>query len=72
LKTLFSNYILTKLAIPHLEKVKGNIVMVSSVASILTDPKLAPYQSSKAALDHLVHCFACDLSMKGIRVNAVW
>ena len=57
--------------IPHLEKTKGNIVNVSSVAGTRAFPNLAAYSVSKAAVDQLTRCAALDLASKGIRVNAV-
>lgn len=41
---------LTGLAIPHLEKTKGNIVNVSSVVSVQVVPILTAYCMSKAAI----------------------
>jgi len=63
--------ILTSLAVPHLEKTKGNIVNVSSVAGIKSLPSTLSYCISKAALDQFTKCVALDLAPKGIRVNSV-
>ncbi|HEU4387216.1 MAG TPA: glucose 1-dehydrogenase [Blastocatellia bacterium] len=68
---LRSVFLLTKLAAPHLEASKGNIVNVSSVAGVRCFPGVAAYCVSKAALDQLTRCSALDLAPKGIRVNAV-
>jgi NAD(P)-dependent dehydrogenase (short-subunit alcohol dehydrogenase family) len=68
---LRSVFLLTKLAVPHLETSKGNIVNVSSVAGVRCFPGVAAYCVSKAALDQLTRCSALDLAPKGIRVNAV-
>ena len=57
--------------LPHLEKTKGNIVNVSSVAGTRSFPNLLAYGVSKAAVDQLTRCSALDLAPKGIRVNAV-
>ncbi|XP_055325833.1 uncharacterized oxidoreductase TM_0325-like [Sitodiplosis mosellana] len=62
---------LTQLCLPHLEKTKGNIVNVSSIAGLKPIPTLTAYSISKAALDQLTRCCALDLASKGIRVNAV-
>jgi NAD(P)-dependent dehydrogenase (short-subunit alcohol dehydrogenase family) len=68
---LTSVFFLIKEAVPHLEKTKGNIVNISSIASLMTNPTSSVYSMSKAALDHLTRCLAVELGQKGIRVNAI-
>lgn len=63
--------ILTSLAVPHLEKTKGNIVNVSSVAGLKAMKATLSYCVSKAALDQFTKCVALDLAPKGIRVNSI-
>ncbi|XP_037033452.1 17-beta-hydroxysteroid dehydrogenase 14-like [Bradysia coprophila] len=62
---------LTKRAIPHLIKTKGNIVNVSSITGLRSFPNAISYCVSKAALDQFTRCTALDLASKGIRVNSV-
>lgn len=62
---------LTHLTVPWLEKTKGNIVNVSSVAALKALPNSWTYCTAKAALDHFSRCMALDLGPKGIRVNVV-
>lgn len=62
---------LTKLAIPHLIKAKGNIVNVSSVAGMNAFAGVTNYCMSKAALDQFTKCTALDLAPLGVRVNSV-
>ncbi|MGH9949700.1 MAG: glucose 1-dehydrogenase [Pyrinomonadaceae bacterium] len=57
--------------IPHLEKTKGNVVNISSVAGLRSFPNVLAYCVSKAAVDQLTRCSALELASKGIRVNAV-
>ncbi len=57
--------------VPHLEKTKGSVVNVSSVAGIRSFPNVLAYCVSKAAIDQLTRCSALELAPKGIRVNAV-
>ena len=57
--------------VPHLEKTKGNIVNVSSVAGLRSFPNVLAYCVSKAAIDQLTRCSALELAPKNIRVNAV-
>jgi NAD(P)-dependent dehydrogenase (short-subunit alcohol dehydrogenase family) len=60
---------LTELAIPHLEKTKGNIINVSSGASQKPFPSIPFYCISKAALDHFARNYAAILAPQGIRIN---
>jgi len=64
-------YHLTMLCVPHLIKVKGCIVNVSSVNGIRSFAGVLAYNVSKAAVDQLTRCVALELAPKGIRVNAV-
>ena len=57
--------------VPHLEKTKGNIINISSVAGTRAFPNILAYCVSKAAVDQLTRCSALELAEKGIRVNAV-
>jgi NAD(P)-dependent dehydrogenase (short-subunit alcohol dehydrogenase family) len=68
---LRSVFYLMQRCVPHLEKTKGNIVNVSSVAGPRAFPNLLAYCVSKAAADQLTRCAALDLAPKGVRVNAV-
>ena len=60
-----------KLAVPFLEKTRGNIVNVSSVTGLRSFPGVLAYCVSKAAIDQLTRCAALELAPKGVRVNAV-
>lgn len=62
---------LTKLCVPHLEKTKGNIVNVSSIAGLKGIRNSMTYCISKAALTQFTKCCALDLAPKGIRCNAI-
>ncbi|KAL7073393.1 hypothetical protein ACQ4LE_007253 [Meloidogyne hapla] len=62
---------LTQLAVPYLEKTKGNIINVSSISGICAFPAVTYYCMSKAAVDKFTECLAQELAPKGIRVNAV-
>jgi NAD(P)-dependent dehydrogenase (short-subunit alcohol dehydrogenase family) len=64
-------FFLMQKCIPHLEKTKGNIVNVSSVAGTRAFPNVLAYCVSKAGVDQLTRCAALELAPKGIRVNAV-
>lgn len=62
---------LTQLAVQHLQKTKGNVVNVSSVAGLRASGNGLAYCMSKAALDQFTKCVALELAPKGIRVNSV-
>lgn len=64
-------FTLTKFAVPHLIKTKGNIVNVSSVCGIRAFPNVLAYNMSKSALDQLTKCTALELASRGVRVNSV-
>jgi NAD(P)-dependent dehydrogenase (short-subunit alcohol dehydrogenase family) len=66
---LKSSIHLTELAIPHLEKTKGNIINISSIGSQKTSPVFPFYTIAKAGLDHFARNYAAILAPKGIRVN---
>jgi NAD(P)-dependent dehydrogenase (short-subunit alcohol dehydrogenase family) len=68
---LRSVFHLMKLAVPHLERSRGNIVNVSSVTGPRSFPGVLAYCVSKAAVDQLTRCAALELAPKGIRVNEV-
>lgn len=63
--------ILTNLAVPHLEKTKGNIVNVSSALGIRAHQDVLSYAMSKSAINQFTKCCAIDLASKRIRVNAI-
>ncbi|HXU38003.1 MAG TPA: glucose 1-dehydrogenase [Blastocatellia bacterium] len=68
---LRSIFHLMRLAVPHLERSRGNIVNVSSVTGPRSFPGVLAYCVSKAGLDQLTRCAALELAAKSIRVNAV-
>jgi NAD(P)-dependent dehydrogenase (short-subunit alcohol dehydrogenase family) len=68
---LRSVFQLMQLAVPHLERLPGNVVNVSSVTGLRAFPGVLAYCVSKAGVDQLTRCAALELAPKGIRVNAV-
>ncbi|XP_031631996.1 uncharacterized protein LOC116346199 isoform X1 [Contarinia nasturtii] len=62
---------LMKFAIPHLEKTKGNILNVSSIAALRIRPNSYVYSMSKAAVNQLTKSAARDMGPKRIRINAI-
>jgi NAD(P)-dependent dehydrogenase (short-subunit alcohol dehydrogenase family) len=68
---LRSIFHLMQMAVPHLERTRGNVVNVSSVTGPRSFPGVLAYCVSKAALDQLTRCAALELAAKAVRVNAV-
>lgn len=62
---------LTQLAVPHLEKVNGAIVNISSILGQRPNQNFMPYCVAKAAVDMFSKCIALELGPKGVRVNCV-
>ena len=68
---LRSVFALMQKTVPFLEKTKGNVVNVSSVAGLRSFPGVLAYCVSKAGIDQLTRCASLELAPKQIRVNAV-
>lgn len=64
-------FYISRLAMPHLAKTKGNIINVSSILSTKANSAMASYCMSKAALDMMTKCLALKCSKDGIRVNSI-
>uniref|UniRef100_A0A914Z728 Uncharacterized protein n=1 Tax=Panagrolaimus superbus TaxID=310955 RepID=A0A914Z728_9BILA len=62
---------LTRLAVPYLEKSKGNIVNISSIAALRTSPLTPYYSVAKCALDSYTKNAAVVYGSNGIRVNGI-
>ena len=48
-----------------------SIVVISSVDSVIGSRGNTAYSSSKAAINGAVRCIACELAVKGVRINSV-
>ncbi|MBV9509006.1 MAG: SDR family oxidoreductase [Caulobacteraceae bacterium] len=63
---------LSKLVIPHMRKRgRGDIIMISSVATLKMNPRGGPYNMGKAAAEALAQTLAKEEREHGIRVNIV-
>jgi meso-butanediol dehydrogenase/(S,S)-butanediol dehydrogenase/diacetyl reductase len=62
---------MAKAAMPELVKVRGSIVMTSSVSGLGGDWNLFAYNTSKGAVSNMVRAMAMDAGKDGVRVNAV-
>ena len=64
-------FLVTDAAIPHLEKVGGSIVFISSTAGQRGEAKHSAYAATKGALISYTKSLAVELGPRGIRVNCV-
>ena len=62
---------MAKAAMPELVKVRGSIVMTSSVSGLGGDWEMFAYNTSKGAVSNMVRAMALDAAKDGVRVNAV-
>ncbi len=68
----FGAHYLSKLVVPAMkEMARGDIIMISSVATRGLAAKGAPYNMGKAALEALAYTLAKEVRQHGIRVNIV-
>ncbi|VDM50700.1 unnamed protein product [Toxocara canis] len=58
-------------ALPHLKETKGSIVLISSIAAIMSVDFSPFYAMAKAALDHLTRILAYRHAKDGVRVNCI-
>jgi 2-deoxy-D-gluconate 3-dehydrogenase len=67
-----SAFFATQAAAPHLlEKQKGSVINVASIAGFMATPGLSYYGAAKAALVSLTRTTAQEWASSGIRVNAI-
>jgi short-subunit dehydrogenase len=62
---------LTQLAAPHLERARGTVVMMSSVAGVVAAPRYAAYAASKFALEAIAMSLRSELAEVGVRVVVI-
>jgi len=72
---VFSNIKLIQMYLGHLfiEKKKGKVVVISSIASMIPIPFLGSYSSSKAALSRLITCLNKEMKLidKDIKIKLI-
>jgi short-subunit dehydrogenase len=62
---------LTQLALPLLERSRGAVVMLSSIAGVLVAPTMGAYAASKFALEALAMALRAEIASTGVRVVVV-
>ena len=69
---LKSVYLCCRAVLPHmLERQRGAIINVASVAGKEGNPNMAPYSTAKAGIIGLTKAVAKEVAQRGVRVNAV-
>ncbi|MDF2697000.1 MAG: short-chain dehydrogenase/reductase [Labilithrix sp.] len=68
---VFAPLRLTQLAAPALERARGTIVMMSSIAGVVAAPSYGAYAASKFALEALAMSMRSELADRGIRIVVI-
>jgi 3-oxoacyl-[acyl-carrier protein] reductase len=70
---LYGGFYLAKLCIPHIQAAggRGDIVMISSVATDGLAPNSSPYNAGKSGLEAVTYGLAKEVQRLGIHVNIV-
>ncbi|XP_067574352.1 17-beta-hydroxysteroid dehydrogenase 14 isoform X3 [Pseudorca crassidens] len=66
---LLGTYTLTKLALPHLRKSRGNVINISSLVGAIGQSQAVPYVATKGAVTAMTKALALDESQYGVRAN---
>jgi NAD(P)-dependent dehydrogenase (short-subunit alcohol dehydrogenase family) len=64
-------FLMTKFALPHLQKSRGNIICAGSEAGFNGSPRCTPYGGTKAFLHAFVRGVALEQAKYGVRANCV-
>jgi NAD(P)-dependent dehydrogenase (short-subunit alcohol dehydrogenase family) len=68
---LVSMFAACKFALPHLRKVQGNIINMSSLVGIIGQLHATTYVATKGAITSLTKALAIDEAIHGVRVNSI-
>ncbi|KAM6223617.1 L-fucose dehydrogenase [Rhynchocyon petersi] len=68
---LLGMFTLTKLALPHLRKTRGNVINISSLVGAIGQLQAVPYVATKGAVTAMTKALALDESQYGVRVNCI-
>jgi NAD(P)-dependent dehydrogenase (short-subunit alcohol dehydrogenase family) len=74
-RTLHNNlrtaFLMTKFALPHLQKTRGNVLFTGSEAGLNGSPMMAPYGATKGFLHAFMMGVALEQAAHGVRANCV-
>ena len=68
---LYSTFLCSKYAVPHLKKTKGNIINISSMVGLVGQPNSVAYSATKGGQISMTRSMAIDLAEYKVRVNAI-
>lgn len=68
---LYSTFLCSKYALPHLKKTEGNIIHISSMVGLVGQGNSAAYAATKGGQIALAKNMAIDLAKHQIRVNVI-
>ena len=68
---VFAPLRLVQLAAPHLERARGTVVMMSSVAGVIAAPRYGAYAASKFALEAISMAMRSELRERSVRVVVI-
>ncbi|MHB8511661.1 MAG: SDR family NAD(P)-dependent oxidoreductase [Actinomycetota bacterium] len=68
---LVAPFLVSKAALPYLERQHGAIVNIGSVVALRPSPDFSHYAAAKAGLVSLTRSLAAEWGSRGVRVNAV-
>lgn len=67
---LTGTFLVTKYAIPHLEKTRGCIINLGSIRAVMSEPDTEAYAACKGAIVALTHALAISLGPR-VRANCI-
>ena len=68
---LRSTFLCSKYALPHLRKVKGTIINISSMVGLVGQPNAGAYSATKGGQIAMTKNMAIDFAPDGVRVNVI-
>ena len=68
---LYSTFLCSKYAVPHLKKTQGNIIHISSMVGLVGQPNATAYSATKGGQIAMAKNMAIDLAKYKIRVNVI-
>jgi hypothetical protein len=68
---LRSTFLCSKYALPHLRKVKGTIINISSMVGLVGQPNAGAYSATKGGQIAMTRNMAIDFAPDGVRVNVI-
>ncbi len=68
---VLSVFFLIQEAIKHFDKNGGNIINISSIATMKATPMTSLYSATKSAIDGITNVLSKELGSKNIRINSV-